>query len=537
MLIDHLSTHFLKSLILLVINSLHHHSTVSLPLPFLPPPPPPGTYPRAPSIHGVGHTLWAQDRFGKLAAAPSLTSSVPTDTLADPPLPSGLFIPADQVHIYDFANNYPEDGGYYDYEDEELFEEKLRQNEKLKMQKQQAKLSHNLLNGHHPHHHQVYQNILNNVRSKYATSNNNNNNNNGKSSSSSSSGDSSPSLTIGSKATSEENKAVMFDDDGENRSSHPKNGESNSNRNNNNNDPSDNNNNNLPPPSGDTSALDSEKFESKKESSSPTSTADQYYSNHQMNHDLTIETASQSPLADPNSNKQLPVEVSRHTITSPNGDMTVVTEMVYKNPFKPTPIPPVYHAPYLPSSREGIFTPTDDPRLSQSTVPFHGFGLTTSGSSSFLPSPPRRQPDRDLATPAWSDQQNILPTPPTPYFGSTVPTRMMSSSRQSRDRGSTRRPSRWREESGYSLPEKRLGPSAIAGIVIGSLVFVALLAGAALFIMYKRPGIQKSSRLSVTPEVNNENTMINSGPSESNVSQATRPMRISKVHRWPPPPQ
>lgn len=192
-----------------------------------------------------------------------------------------------------------------------------------------------------------------------------------------------------------------------------------------------------------------------------------------------------------NDGHKKPLDVKRKQTINPNGEVTFITEMLYDieggNPFKPTTSPPSASSPYLPPTTDGMYNPTDDPRLMTQTA--HPYTTYLPGT---LPRPGESDNGR------W----HLMPTPPTPFRSSssnkqqqyaeksdTISSRVAGShqyqghnNHHHRHRGassnlkgsSTNR----RDGSSKSVTEAQgLGAAAIAGIVIGSLVSVALLAG------------------------------------------------------------
>ena len=177
-----------------------------------------------------------------------------------------------------------------------------------------------------------------------------------------------------------------------------------------------------------------------------------------------------------------------------------MTEMMY--PFKPTSTP-IYTQSYLPSSRDDLYAPTDNPKLvSQTSYAASDTDEVTAGHHQNLPnhqsqSPEMHQIPRPLSvnadlssigigytgigetytaypqhkspfTTAWAPK-GVLPTP-TIVHKASYPSKPMSGSKYKLP--TTRRPRKTVDKS-----DKDLGIAAIAGIVIGSLVSVALLAG------------------------------------------------------------
>lgn len=189
-----------------------------------------------------------------------------------------------------------------------------------------------------------------------------------------------------------------------------------------------------------------------------------------------------------------PLDVRRKQTVSPNGQVTFITEMLYDieggNPFKPTTSPPSASSPFLPPTTDGMYNPTDDPRLTTQTA--HPYTTYLPGT---IPRPGESNDDR------W----HLMPTPPTPFRSSSNKQQqyaergdLRTSSHRvtgshlhqghqnhhhshghkgssTNPRGSTSR----RDGSNNSIVTEThgLGAAAIAGIVIGSLVSVALLAG------------------------------------------------------------
>ncbi|XP_053203823.1 rho GTPase-activating protein gacF-like isoform X2 [Panonychus citri] len=486
------------------------------------------------------------------------------------PLPSGLFIPADQVHIYDFVNNYADDG-YYDYDDEDSFQEKVRKwrenhhhhhQHLQRQQKQQQQRSR--IGTQYQSRYNDDQNIW--LNSKKST------NNKDKQLEGSSSGldnvakNPDPLSSNNNKDDNGKDKPVEFDDD-----------------NNNNRSSKDDS---SPVSSSSSSSSTSPSTERKEITPGEAKDIESLLQKSEIitgRSSISPPSSSSLPSSPP---KTLPVEVSRHTITSPNGDMTVVTEMVYKNPYKPTPLPAYSHPPYLPSSRDGLYSPTDDPRLLHhqpsplspstpslpppSTPSLDTFGLGR--TATYLP-PPRSSRNRDImsTTPWTNGLGRVLPTPPTPFISSTLPTRT-SPVTQSSNKSPTKQLTNNNQNSSlnkksfkqsesnsiskrHEISERSLSAAAIAGIIIGSLVFLALLAGVALFIMYRRPTLPGTTRLRrstewVEPQPNHGGGVpIGGGGGNGGVitvcppceaipvntghfSRTQRPM--NKIHRWPP---
>lgn len=232
-----------------------------------------------------------------------------------------------------------------------------------------------------------------------------------------------------------------------------------------------------------------------------------------------------------------PVDIKRKTIPMPNGQVTYITEMLYDieddtghgNHFKATRPPTV--AQFLPPSNDDIFPPTENPRQINShstsslppstTVPSFTLPSTTMAGTTTGRSTDRTTDRR--STESWAS----LPTPPPPYKMTTI--RSSSTTRGSNDDSTTRRElsttstitsrslrtststseyprfrqldeeahqsrrhnvtksnghkRRFRPDASDSMDKTwrsetdGLGAAAIAGIVIGSLVSITLLAG------------------------------------------------------------
>lgn len=217
-----------------------------------------------------------------------------------------------------------------------------------------------------------------------------------------------------------------------------------------------------------------------------------------------------------------PVDIRRKTMASPNGEVTYITEMLYDvgdmNGNQKVTRPPV--APnYIPAPNDILnYPPTDDPRTAP---PFH---ITlVPPASGVLSRPP------EIPATEWP----VMPTPPTPFRArsqtnekteqtegserresNSFPTdnnshRDRSSTgnsnfqTQNRHHHQTSRPNEFRSSSSSYAPSSKqsfdqqakassspttkektwkgsnegLGAAAIAGIVIGSLVSITLLAG------------------------------------------------------------
>lgn len=193
-----------------------------------------------------------------------------------------------------------------------------------------------------------------------------------------------------------------------------------------------------------------------------------------------------------------PVEVKRQTMTSPNGHLTYITEMLYdvqNNPFKPTTNPVTTFGPnFLAPSTTDLFT-TDDPRalLSQTAGPYGTYVPPLTSSITYEP----------LKEPVWSTPAS-MPTPPTPFKALTSrtspPPPPPPPPSKKYPRPSSNKNSKLADSSSSiraTLSKKHedgLGATAIAGIVIGSLVSVALLAGITLKITLKQAAEYKFGR-------------------------------------------
>lgn len=206
-----------------------------------------------------------------------------------------------------------------------------------------------------------------------------------------------------------------------------------------------------------------------------------------------------------------PVDVKRKTMTSPTGEVTYITEMLYDvddSEHPPTRVtrPPNQPMPFIPPSTEVIYPSTNDPRLQmRSTTDFPLLPLppipfrTETSHPHHKPSSElrsdgsdrRESNDRNLV---YSSQSVVTKQTTRPMFGFRA---TPSSKVPERNREKT-----WKENTG-------LGAAAIAGIVIGSLVSITLLAGTsnhfllkcyidpfplfsnftgtALFVMYRSP--------------------------------------------------
>lgn len=200
--------------------------------------------------------------------------------------------------------------------------------------------------------------------------------------------------------------------------------------------------------------------------------------------------------ADPN---LPPVEVKRQTLASPNGQLTYITEMLYDaNPFKnnvganmPTTFPPTFLEP----STELMFNhpSTESSRMANLANPYGTYVPPL--ASSTMPMDSFQH---------WPAGVNFLPTPPPPFKSlhnghrinhgghnglKSHVDRAANLSRKyvkakvthTKDDGGDKRGASsnmvGKKNSIVANSEPGLGAAAIAGIVIGSLVSVALLAG------------------------------------------------------------
>jgi hypothetical protein len=193
-------------------------------------------------------------------------------------------------------------------------------------------------------------------------------------------------------------------------------------------------------------------------------------------------------------NLKIPIEITSYAMQTPDGAVTQVTEMLYdvpNNPFKiPTSTPIVF--PILPPSTVAVITATEDPRVTQ--TPYLDRGYTESEADS-VPIPPLDSavtPKVDSITispvkiwtsqrsttsspvTTWTSQRNLQTPPPRLKF-STAPSE--SGTRKLRKRISTQKPSTTTIRNIASESDSGLSGAAIAGIVIGSMVSVMLLAG------------------------------------------------------------
>ena len=191
-----------------------------------------------------------------------------------------------------------------------------------------------------------------------------------------------------------------------------------------------------------------------------------------------------------------PLEVKRQTMTSPSGHLTYITEMLYEaNPFKPTPNPTVFPTTNFMGQSTGgeLYAPTHDPRLQQAM----NHNLANHYGTHYVPPLTGNPMDTSL----WSTPVTLgsMPTPPTPYKDHKLdhdrrhppPSQQQSSSSsppppaKKYSRPNTSRDNKLADSSSSirstlsraSAADEGLGATAIAGIVIGSLVSVALLAG------------------------------------------------------------
>ncbi|CAG2165711.1 unnamed protein product [Oppiella nova] len=204
----------------------------------------------------------------------------------------------------------------------------------------------------------------------------------------------------------------------------------------------------------------------------------------------------------------IPIEITSYDTKSPDGVVTQVTEMLYdieNNPFKgPTTTPII--SPFLPPAATPPLIPvTSNPRLNNQ-IPYHmnsGYSEIRETSSS--------QPIQPINTAvtarfngmtmtpsmSWTSQKNTLdpvpivwtnePTapPPTPR---PIPSSSSSEyhTRRARKRTTTQKPQTTVKSSARE-GQPGLSSAAIAGIVIGSMVSIVLLAGTSLFVMYRNP--------------------------------------------------
>jgi hypothetical protein len=219
---------------------------------------------------------------------------------------------------------------------------------------------------------------------------------------------------------------------------------------------------------------------------------------------------------------KIPIEITSYAMQSPDGAVTQVTEMLYdvpNNPFKiPTSTPIV--SPIFPPSTMAVITATEDPRVTQTPYLNRGYSETEAGSFPIPPLDSAVTPKVDSITVSpikfWTSQrsttstpvttwtsQRSLPTPPPRLELSTAPSE--SGTRKLRKRISTQKPSTTTIRNIASESESGLSGAAIAGIVIGSMVSVMLLAGmkckltnyklficqlfsgTSLFVLYKNP--------------------------------------------------
>ncbi len=193
-------------------------------------------------------------------------------------------------------------------------------------------------------------------------------------------------------------------------------------------------------------------------------------------------------------NLKMPIEITSYEMQTPDGAVTQVTEMLYdvpNNPFKiPTSTPIV--SPILPPSTEAVITATEDPRVTQTPYLDKGYTETEAGSVPIPPLDSAVTPKVDSITISpikiWTSQrsttntpvttwtsQRSLPTPPPRLKLPTAPSE--SGTRKLRKRISTQKPSTTTIRNITNERESGLSGAAIAGIVIGSMVSVMLLAG------------------------------------------------------------
>lgn len=192
---------------------------------------------------------------------------------------------------------------------------------------------------------------------------------------------------------------------------------------------------------------------------------------------------------------KMPIEITSYTMHSPDGQVTAVTEMLYDLSTREPATPPLigaisrppFNGAFIPPSTDVLISSTVDPRelTTPFTPVFHGAGEKSvrasapfdppTTSSIYFDNVNSMNSMKPITT--WSTQRHI-PTPPTPFKITTPPSPSFPSSiatKRYRKKLNTPKPS----ESSNGLKESDTGLSAaaIAGIVIGSLVSVALLAG------------------------------------------------------------
>ena len=191
--------------------------------------------------------------------------------------------------------------------------------------------------------------------------------------------------------------------------------------------------------------------------------------------------------------EDMPIEVTSYSVKSPDGAVTQVTEMLYdveNNPFR-TPTPPPMVSPYWRPSTPLIKS------ITESVVTESPY-LKNSFSESETDSTLKSQPINTAVTAQFNDmttspyisftsQRNTMdpfpiftlePTlPPTPprLRSSVAPSDYYT--RRTRKRLSTQRPSSTTSRNSARESKPGLSGAAIAGIVIGSMVSIMLLAG------------------------------------------------------------
>jgi len=245
-----------------------------------------------------------------------------------------------------------------------------------------------------------------------------------------------------------------------------------------------------------------------------------------INEDKPIKLVSDQVETMPPDPPKRPVGIKKKTLTSPDGQVTYITEMLYDvedvNPTDtrvtrpPSSLPPT---PYIPSSTDVLLPPTDDPVKATNAYKYpissppdsHSRFKTTETPSDWpsLPTPPthfhhqhspssttiaslRDRSGKDkggaLHVPAGSDRRESFNDQRDASSHTTASFNTQAIGPPNNHRHSTRPMTGVRSTSkmfGETRHEKvqektwkdSLGAAAIAGIVIGSLVSVSLLAG------------------------------------------------------------